>query len=301
MLTTLLLLSSSLLGDVASKRANERIEMELAPCAANTVVRTTWLSDRRSTVRTTTNGQPMPSYATHDERHLDRAIEVLACRSGVPQKLRVKYGDAFVRRLDPEADPSMEEFAPGGAKYSNERSPLAGRAFEIAQVGEIAEVLTDAGAEAPVTLARLVLESEAVVGGAVPLPGDTVARALAAEARTRGTPFAFDASVARELLAGDETAQCAATFTFAGVERSASGRQQARFEARIVVHEEPEGGLMRDAELRGFLLADPKTGRPLEFEVDGAESKLAAASDRQNATEIEATGTWRVRRTWEWR
>ncbi|MCY2961358.1 MAG: hypothetical protein NTY35_14440 [Planctomycetota bacterium] len=301
MLTTLLFLALGTPGDTAAKPAIERLEVVLSACAESKVVRTTWLSDRRATVHTTTNGMALPPYPTHEERHLDRAVEVLECRDGVPQRLRVRYGEAFDKRLDQDPEPNGEEREAGAPTYTTEKNPLAGRSFLIVQMGESADVLLPEESPASPALARLVLEAECVGGGAVPLPGDTVARAIAASPREKGVAFEFDALVARELLGGDETAECAATFTFLGVERTPEGRTQARFDARIVVHEEPEGGLARDAELRGFLLAEPRSGRPLQFEVEGSERKLGAADDARNATEIESTGTWRVRRTWNWR
>ncbi len=279
----------------------ERTRFELAPCSESTTVRTTWLAERRATVRTTSNGAEMPSYSTHEERHLDRSLAVLDCRYGIPVRLQVRYGDAFDRRLDQDpahGDPNRDPAAP---EYTIDRSPLAGRNFEIVQTGEAANVLVAEASPAPPSLAALVLQSESVVGGAVPLPGDSVARALAANVREKGVVFDFDAEVARNLLAGDETAQCVATATFLGHERTPEGRTQARFELQIRVHEAPEGGLERDADLRGFLIAEPSTGRPLQFQVEGSERKLAAVADTQNATEIEIQGTWRVRRTWEWR
>lgn len=300
MLTTLLCLALATPGDAAALPAIERIQVEIAPCAESMVVRTTWLSERRSTVKTTTNGTALPPYATQEERHIDRALEVVQCRAGVPQKLRVRFGDAYLKRLDPDPEPG-QEIQVGTPVYLTERSPLAGRSFEIAQVGESAEVLLPEGSPASPSLTQLVLEAESIEGGAVPLPGDAVARALGATAREKGAAFEFDALVARSLLGGDEKGACAATFTFLGLERTPEGRTRARFDARIVVREESEGGLVRDAELRGSLLADPRSGRPIQFEVTGAERTLIAAADKQNASEIEIEGTWHVRRTWDWR
>lgn len=301
MITSLLLVALSASEGTAPKPAIERIQVELAPCAASTVVRTTWFSERRSTMRTISNGTPMPEYATHDERRIDRAIEVLNCNGGVPQKLLVRYGEAYDKRLDQDPAPNGDEVELGAPTYTTDKSPFAGRTFEIAQQGESAAVLLQGGSPATPSLARLVLDAESVEGGAVPLPGDDVARAIGTEPRVKGASFEFDARVARELLAGDESAECAATFTFTGIERTPEGRSRARFEARIVVHEAPEGGLVRDADLRGTLFADPRSGRPLTFEVQGEERRLAAAGDQSNATEIDATGTWRVKRTWDWR
>lgn len=300
MLTTLLLLALGTPGETAPKAQIQRLALTPAPCATSGVVRTTWLSERRATVRTTTNGKAMPAYPTHDERRIDRALEVLSCREGVPQRLRVRYGEAYDKRLDPDSEPSGEEVEVGAPTYTTERSPLAGRTFDIVQMGETAQVLLFEGSPAAPSLAQLVLEAESIGGGAVPLPGDEVARALAATERIAGTPFEFDGLVARALLGGEETGECAATFTFLGLEKSADGQARARFEARILVHEAPEGGLVRDAELRGFLLADPRSGRPVQFEVEGSERRLGAALDARNATEIESTGTWRVRRAWDW-
>jgi len=301
MITSLLFVALSAPDGAAPKAAIERMQVELAPCAPSTVVRTTWFSERRSTMRTTSNGVAMPEYATHDERRIDRAIEVLHCNAGVAQKLLVRYGEAYDKRLDQDPTPNGDEVELGAPTYTTDKSPYAGRSFEIAQQGESAAVLLQDGSPATPSLARLVLEAESVEGGAVPLPGDDVARAIGAEPRSKGVAFVFDPLVARELLAGDESAECAATFTFTGIERTPEGRSRARFEARIVVHEAPEGGLVRDADLRGTLYADPRSGRPITFEVQGEERRLAAAGDSANATEIDATGTWRVKRTWDWR
>jgi len=300
MLTTLFLLALGTPGDVTSTPAPQRFQVELAPCAESTVLRTTWISERRSTVKTTTNGVALPPYATHEERHLDRALEVLKCRAGVPQNLRVRFGEAFVKRLDPDPEPG-QEVQVGVPVYTTERSPLAGRTFDVAQVGETAEVFLSEGAPASASLAQLVLEAEAIQGGAVPLPGDAIARAIGATARVKGEPFEFDALVAREMLGGAETGTFAATFTFQGDERTPEGRTRARFDVRIVVHEETDGGLVRDADLRGSLITDPRSGRPIHFEVTGAERTLIAAADAANASEIEMDGTWHVRRTWAWR
>lgn len=298
MLSTLLLALAT--APDTTPTAPSSTSITIGPCAPF-VVRTTWLSERRATVRTTTNGEALPSYPTHDERHLDRAIEVAACRNGVPQRLRVRYGEAFDKRLDQDPAPNGQEIVPGEPTYTTERSPLASRTFEIAQVGESAQVLLPGGSAATPAIGRLVLEAESITGGAVPLPGDTIARALGSEPREQGTAFAFDGLVARELLGGDETGECAATLTFLGTETSAPGRPRIRFEVRIVVRESPEGGFTRDADLRGFLLADAESGRPVEFAVEGSERKLAATSDARTATEIESTGTWRVKRGWDWR
>lgn len=301
MLTSLILLVLCAPGDVAPASPSARIEIEPAPCAESTVVRTTWLSDRRANVRTTANGVELPPYATHDERHVDRALEVVLCRAGVPQKLRVRYGEVYDKRLDQDPAPTGEEIQLGAPTYTTERSPLAARSFEIVQTGESAQVLMAGGSPAAPSIARLVLEAECVEGGAVPLPGDAVARALGGAAREVGVPFEFDGLVARGLLGGDETANCAATFTYLGVEKTAEGRLRARFDARIVVHEEPEGGFVRDADLRGSLYADPRSGRPFSFEVQGGERRLGVGADAKNSTEIEMDGTWQVRRTWDWR
>ncbi len=300
MITSLLLVALSASDSTAPTLADERMQVELAPCAPSTVVRTSWFSERRSTIRTTSNGAPMPEYATHDERRIDRAIEVLHCNAGVPQKLLVRYGEAYDKRLDQDPTPNGDEVELGAPTYTTDRSPFAGRNFEIAQQGEDAAVLLPGGSPAAPSLARLVLDAESIEGGAVPLPGDDIARAIGAESRVKGESFVFDPVVARELLAGDESAEYAATFTFTGIERTPEGRSRARFEARIVVHEAPVGGLVRDADLRGTLIADPRNGRPITFEVHGEERRLGAAGDQKNATEIEATGTWRVKRTWDW-
>lgn len=301
MITLLLLVALSASDATAQKPAIERLQVELVPCTESAVVRTSWFSERRSTLRTTTNGTPMPEYTTHDERRIDRAIEVLHCNEGVPQKLLVRYGEAYDKRLDQDPMPNGDEVVVGASTYTTDRSPFAGRTFEIEQRGEIAAVLLPGGSPATTSLARLVLDAESVEGGAVPLPGDDIARAIGAEPRVKGASFVFDPLVARELLDGEETAECVATFTFTGIERTPEGRSRARFEARILVHEAPEGGLVRDADLRGTLLTEPRSGRPIAFEVEGEERRLGAASDQNNATEIEATGTWRVERTWAWR
>ncbi len=301
MITSLLLVSLVASADKSAAPAVERTHFELAQCAESSSVRTTWLAERRADVHTTSNGVPMPTYPTHEERRIDRTITVLECRSGLPYRLRVRYGDAFDKRLD--QDPVRSELAistPDAPAYTTERSSIAGRTFEIVQVGEGAGVFIDQNSPATPSLSGLVLESESVIGGAVPLPGDSVARALAGNERTKGAAFEFDASVAQSLLGGDETAACVATATFLGNERTPEGRTFARFDLLIRVHEEPEGGLVRDADLRGFLLADPRTGRPIHFDVSGSERRLGAAGDAQNATEIEMNGTWRVQRTWDW-
>jgi hypothetical protein len=301
MSTTVLLLALVLQTAAAPKSALEVSAIAIQPCSESSSVRTTWFSERHATVRTTTNGEAMPAYPTHEERRIDRSLAVLQCRAGVPIRLSVRYGDAFEKRLDqdvarPDADHPLETRA-----YTTERSPLAGRSFELVQSGESALVYVAQDSLATPSLAGLVTETESVQGGAVPLPGDAVARALGANPRTKGTAFAFDASVAQALLAGDEHAECAATATFLGNERTPEGRTISRYDLRIRLHEEPEGGLVRDVDLHGFLLCDPRSGRPLRFEVSGSERKLGAAGDARNSTEIEVEGTWKVQRAWDWR
>ncbi len=308
MLTILCLNTLGLLGcgipvESAPKPAPVPLAVQLEPCVDRAVVRTTLASERQATVRPTSNGQPLAAYETRDEKRVEATLEVLDCRGGVPQRLRVRYGEVLERRLDPASRPAEAEAdaVPREPTFTTERGPLANRAFLIVQTGESVEVTGDDGSPATPMLAALVLAREDVDGGAVPLPGDAFARMIAAASPKPGDAIVVDQLVAKSLLGREETAKVRGRLTYVGLEKTPDGPTRARFEARFVLHDESQPGTRRDADLTGTLTTDPHTARPLTLELSGPENSVSTTADSRTTVERNVSGTWRVRRTWEWR
>ncbi|MBL8862046.1 MAG: hypothetical protein JNK02_08545 [Planctomycetes bacterium] len=297
MIPAILLLACPIPTEPPARVPDEVVHVAPAACAPRSVVRSTWLAERSGESRTITEDGATRVAPFQEERRIERALEVLECRAGVPQRLRLSYGEAFTRRLAAEQAP--EGGSADAPSFAHERSPLAGRSFDLVQVGESATVRFAEGSPAPAGMAAIVLAAESIRGGAVPLPGDELARALGAAPRAKGATFEVDPLVACELLGGGEEAASSAAFTFLGLQQSAQGASQARFEVRIEIRAQGQDGSSRLADLRGFLLADPGNGRPLELEVQGFERQRPAPA--RGAPRVETDVTWRVLRTWTWR
>src|SRR5688572_18179510 len=114
MLTILCLCTSSLLGGgqtepAAPKPTPAPLTVQLEACVNRSVVRTTHQPVLQATVRPTSNGQALTAYQTRNEPRVEATFEVLDCRAGVPQRLRVRYGEVLERRLDPAARSSATE------------------------------------------------------------------------------------------------------------------------------------------------------------------------------------------------
>ena len=287
----------------APKPTPAPLQIVLAGCSDHSVVHTTFVSERQATVRAKSNGQTLPAYETRNDQRVDAAFEVLDCRGGVPQRLRVRYGEVTERHLDPAARPAdaQGENAPPEPTFTVERHPLANRTFQIVQAGESVLVVGDDGSPAAPLLAAHVLAREDVDGGAVPLPGDPFARLIATASPKPGLVIAVDEPIAKSLLARDETGSIRATLMYIGLEPTPEGSTRARFNAHFTLHDESQPGTLRDADLTGTLTIDPQTARPLTLDLSGTEHALSTTSDVKTMVEREVNGTWRVRRSWEWR
>jgi len=288
----------------APKPTAPPLAVQLEPCVNRSVVRTTLASERQATVHPTSNGQALAAYETRDEARVEATFEVLDCRGGVPQRLRVRYGEVLERRLDPAARSAASEgdaVANPEPTFTTERGPLANRAFQLVQSGESVRVVGDDGAPAAPALAALVLAREDVEGGAIPLPGDAFARLLATSSPKPGDAILVDQVVAESLLGREETATVRGRLIYVGLEKTPEGPTRARFEARFVLHDESQPNTRRDANLTGTLTTDPTSARPLTLDLSGPETSASTTADSRTTVERNVNGTWRIRRTWEWR
>jgi len=302
-LKTLGLLGAGDVVESAPRPALAPLVVQLERCVDGSVVRTTLASERQATVRPTSNGQTLAAYETRDEKRVEATFEVLDCRGGVPQRLRVRYGEVLERRLDPASRPAEADAdaVPREPTFTTERGPLANRAFLIVQTGESVAVVGEDGSPAAPQLTQLVLEREDLDGGAVPLPGDAFARMIAAASPKPGDAILVDPVLAKSLLGRDETATVRGRLTYVGLEKTPNGPPRARFEARFVLHDESQPGTLRDANLTGTLTTDPITARPLTLELSGSEKIVSTTADSRTTVVRDVNGTWRIRRTWEWR
>ncbi len=285
---------------VPTDRRPETVRVEPRPCAEGLEVHAASEWERNITFHPTANGVVLPPTQQRELRLVERTLTVTRCRMDVADALRVRYANAVQRRTKPGSQPTGGD-EPAKSAEDVQQSPISGKVFEIVQQAEAAQVTTARGDPAPAGIAALVLEAEGIVNGAVPLPGDELARALGGLTLARGDKVDLAADVIRGVIGRDESDDWTGTLVLTAIEKPKDAPQRARFTARFVLKTAPEQGTARTAELTGEYIADPVTGRPSEILLSGTERRAGEATTTGPGTETAVDVQWRVRHVWTWR